>query len=134
MNQQWPTPYSVTSAPTDLVVANNGSWSDAFQFGTPGDTSWSLVGTTFELEVKTSRYSTTPSLTLSVANGRILILDPIARVIAFNVTPTDLQTSLSPGYYVYDLVMIEGLIADPTATRVLLMHGKLQIVQGVTEV
>ena len=119
--------HSVTSAPVDLAIDNNASWMDAFQFGTPGDTTWNLDGMKFELDVQTNRYDDVPKLSLSTDNGRIITDDSAQRVIHFNVTPEDLQAGLAPGVYVYDLVMV-----DASNTRVPLMHGKLFVNQGVT--
>jgi hypothetical protein len=120
--------YSSTSAPTDLKIANNATWMDAFQFGTPGDTTWSFDNQGFELDVQLNRYDTVPKLSLSVTNGRIVVDDPVQRVLHFDVKPDDLQVALSPGVYVYDLVMVDSATDD----RTLLMHGKLYVGQGVT--
>jgi hypothetical protein len=119
--------HSVTSARVDLRIDNNGTWMDAFQFGEPDDTTWTLDGQTFELDVQRNPYDTVPLLSLSSSNGRIIVDDPIQRVIHFNVDPADIQVNLSPGTYVYDLVMVNG-----SDIRVPLMHGSLQVTQGVT--
>jgi hypothetical protein len=120
-------PHSSTSAHVDLAIDNNGTWSDAFQFGTPGDTTWTLEGQSFEVDVQRSSYDLVPLLSLSTTNGRVIIDDPLQRVIHFNVPADDIQSSLSPGVYVYDLVMIDTL-----DVRVPLMHGSLYVGQGVT--
>jgi hypothetical protein len=119
--------HSVTSSRNDLQIDNNGTWQDAFQFWKPDDTTWDLVGSTFEMDVQLNPYDTVPLLSLTTANGRIIVDDPIQRVIHFQVDPADIQASLRPGIYVYDLVMIYQ-----TTVRVLLMHGVVQVVQGVT--
>ena len=72
-------------------------------------------------------YDTVPLLSLSSSNGRIIVDDLMQRVIHFNVSPDDIQASLRPGIYVYDLVMVNG-----SDIRVPLMHGTLQVQQGVT--
>ena len=118
--------HSVTSARVDLWIDNNGTWMDAFQFGEPADTTWTLDGQEFELDVQLNPY-TAPLLSLSVVNGRIFVDDVAQRVIHFNVAPDDIQASLRPGLYVYDLVMVNG-----SGVRVPLMHGTLQVQQGVT--
>lgn len=120
---------SSTSAHTDIKISNNGTWMDAFQFGTPDDTTWTLAGQHFELDVQLNPYDAVPLLSLSSSNNRILIDDVAQRVIHFNVKPADLQTSLHPGKYVYDLVMVDN--GDPDI-RVPLMHGYLYVGQGVT--
>jgi hypothetical protein len=119
--------HSVTSARVDLRIDNNGTWMDAFQFGEPDDTTWTLDGQTFEVDVQRNPYDTVPLLSLTSANGRIIVDDPIQRVIHFNVSPDDIQANLPPGMYVYDLVMVDG-----SDVRVPLMHGQLTVTQGVT--
>ena len=119
--------HSVTSARVDLRIDDNGTWQDAFQFGTPGDTSWNFDGMKFELDVKLNPYDTVPKISLSTDNGRIVTDDSSQRVLHFNVTPTDIQAALSPGAYVYDLVMV-----DASDTRVPLMHGHVMVGRGVT--
>jgi hypothetical protein len=121
-------PHSSTSARVDLQIDNNGTWEDAFQFGEPEDRTWSLEGQSFELDVQRNAYDVEPLLSLSTANARILTADPVKRVIYFRVDPVDIQNQLKPGMYVYDLVMID----DMTDIRVPLMHGMLQVAQGVT--
>jgi hypothetical protein len=119
--------HSVTSARVDMSIDNNGTWSDAFQFGTPEDTTWTLDGQGFELDVQRNPYDVVPLLSLSTDNGRIIVDDPAQRVIHFLVSADDIQTNLPPGMYVYDLVMVDG-----SDVRVPLMHGSLQVIQGVT--
>jgi hypothetical protein len=119
--------HSVTSAHEDLRIDNNGTWQDAFQFGTPGDTSWTLTGQTFELDVQRNPYDLVPLLHMDSAGGQIIIDDTVQRVIHFNVPPADIQANLSPGTYVYDLIMVSD-----TNVRVPLMHGVLKVAQGVT--
>jgi hypothetical protein len=121
------TGHSVTAAHVNLRIANNGTWMDAFQFGYPDDTTWTLTGQTFELDVQLNRFDLTPLLHISTTDNTIIIDDVLQRVIHFNVTPAVIQTSLSPGIYVYDLVMIDG-----SNQRVPLMYGTLEVVQGVT--
>lgn len=122
--------HSVTSARVDLRIDNNGTWMDAFQFGEPDDTTWTLVGQQFEMDVQLNPYDVDPLLELDSVAGRIIIDDVIQRVIHFNVAPADIQANLTPGIYVYDLVMVDG--SNP-AIRVPLMHGTLQVTQGVTD-
>lgn len=123
---KWPA-HSVTSARVDLSIDNNGTWSDAFQFGDQSDTSWTLAGCSFEADVQVNPYDTVPELSLTTANGRIIVDDVAQRVIHFSVSPDDLQASLTPGVYVYDLVMVDALFV-----RTPLMHGSLLVTQGVT--
>lgn len=121
--------HSVTSARVDLRIDNNGTWMDAFQFGEPDDTTWTLTGQTFELDVQISPYDLVPLLHMTTASGQIVVDDVVQRVIHFNVSPDIIQTSLQPGIYVYDLVMLN---TSSPPVRVPLMHGTLEISQGVT--
>ena len=89
--------HSVTSAEVNLAIDNNGTWMDAFQFGEPADTTWDLVGQSFELDVQLSYYDATPKLSLTSAAGEIVIDDPIQRVIHLNVDSAALQAALTPG-------------------------------------
>jgi hypothetical protein len=120
--------HSVTSAHVDMAIDNNGTWSDAFQFGTPGDFTWTLTNN-FGMDVQANRYDATPLLQLSTTNGRIIVDDAVQRVIHLNVAPADIQASLRPGVYVYDLVMMDG---STPPIRTPLMHGHVRVGQGVT--
>lgn len=120
---------SVTSAHVDLELANNTTWSDAFQFGFPDDFTWTLAGSSFEMEVKYNRYDKAYLLILRSADGTIRIDDVVQRVIHFNVDPIFLRGVLNPGVYVYDLIMLDGSVP---AIRTGLMHGKVCVGQGVT--
>ena len=102
---------------------------DAFQFGTPGDTTWTLTGQKFEMDVQLNYYDATPKLSLTSTAGKIVIDDVIQRVIHLNVDPATLQGALQPGTYVYDLVMLDASVPP---VRVPLMHGDVCVSQGVT--
>ncbi len=119
-----------TAARVDMVISNNATWQDAFQFGTSGDTSWSFVGQSFFVDVKGTRDDPAPLLALSTNAGTIVVDDVVLRVLHFNVDDSEILSSLpitedcEP--YVYDLVMVNG------NTRVVLMWGKIYVEQGVT--
>jgi len=120
---------SSSTALVDFAVNNNGSWNDAIRFGDEDDFSWSLEDKTFECDIQRNRYDTTPLLSLSTANGRIIVDSETLRVFHFDVTATDIQSHLPPGVYVYDFVMVDAFdITD----RTVLMSGTLTITQGVT--
>jgi len=121
--------HSVTSARVDMSIDNNGTWSDAFQFGDPDDLTWTLDGQTFEVDVQRNRYDQVPLLSLSTGNNRIHVDSTTQRVIHFDVPPAVIQDALDPGVYTYDLVMVDG---SSPAVRVPLMHGTLTVTQGVT--
>lgn len=117
--------HSVTSAHVDIAADNNGTLSDAFQFGDPTDTTWTLDGCTFAMDVQLTYYDAAPKLSLSSMAGTIVVDDTVQRVIHLSVDPVPLL----PGAYVYDLVMTDAL-----GTKTPLMHGALCISQGVTGV
>lgn len=118
-----------TAACVDIFANDNVTLSDAFQFGTVGDTSWSFTGQSFKMEVKASRDDAAPLLTL-VSPTSIIVDDVVQRVLHLNVGETALQAALPVGEYVYDLVMFDG--ASPPI-RVLLMQGRFCLRHGVTE-
>ena len=122
--------HSVTSAHVDLAIDNNGTWSDAFQFGETEDLTWTLNNQSFSLDVQLNYYDPVPKLSVTSADGEIIIADPIQRVIYLNIPPYAIQAALQPGMYVYDLVMIDGV----TGVHVPLMHGTVEVAQGVTGV
>ena len=119
-----------TAACVDIYQQDNGTLQDAFQFGIPGDTSWSFVGKSFKMEVKQSRDDVMPVLTLSDAAGSIVVDDPVQRILHLNVPYNIIQSNLPPSHYVHDLIMIDGSVPP---IRTPLMGGKLIITRGVTE-
>lgn len=120
-----------TSARIDFEIANNGTWQDALQFGTPGDTTWSFTGMTFHMDVKANINDAAALLSLTTSNGRIVVDDVVQRVLHFNVDDTTLQAALKPGTdYQYDLVMLDG---SSPAVRVPLAHGEVKVRLGVTQ-
>lgn len=119
----------ITRATVDLAIQNNASWEDAFTFGTAGDTTWSLTGQDFRMDVKVSRDAPAALLTLSTVNGRIVVDDVTQRIIHFNVDDATITASLIPGTYVYDLIMYD---ASSPAVRTVLMGGEVCVIQGVT--
>ena len=112
-----------------MALPNNTTFEDAFQFGVPGDTSWSFTGQHFNADIKGNTNSPTPLLSLSSLSGSIVVDDAVNRILHFNVPDTTIQSSLPVGEYVYDLVMIDG---SSPPIRVALMIGKLIVCQGVT--
>lgn len=125
---KWDVVHSQTSAGVDWEIDNNGTWEDAWQFDPDGQY-WDLLGVSIEMDVQRNAYDETPLLSMSTSNGRIKILDALQRIGQFNVPAADIQANLKPGIYVYDLVMIYD---PPTNIRVLLMHGTVTVMQGVT--
>jgi hypothetical protein len=121
--------HSVTSAHQNITCDNNGTLANAYQFGTPGDFTWTLTGCSFSMDVQRNRYDQTPLLTLSTGTGTIVIDDVNQRVIHFNVPSTTLKSSLPVGLYIYDLVMTDS---STPPIRTPLMHGSLCVEQGIT--
>lgn len=119
-----------TMARVDMTIANNGTWQDAYQIGTPGDLTWSFTGQNFRVDIKADRFATPPLLTVSTPLGTIVVDDAIQRVLHFNVSEQILAAAnLVPGDYWYDLIMYDGSVPS---VRVPLMGGKLKVKLGIT--
>jgi len=114
----------------NLTALDNGTWQDAFQFGTPTDFTWDLIGQNFIMEIKANRDDTDVLLTLSTDDLTIVVVDAAQRVIALQVPPSVLAAALIPGDYVYDLVMYDNSVPP---VRVPLMQGIVCIKHGVTQ-
>ena len=126
--------YNPGTTRVDIVLANNTTWDDQFQFGYPDDQSWNLVGASFLLAVNYwqeigDRPSApqTPIVEFTSAAGTITVVDTTQRILAMNVPMATTQQYLPPGSYVYDLIMV-----NPSGTRDGLMWGKLEVVPGIT--
>ena len=119
----------VTRALVDIEIENNSTWIDAFQFGVVGDTSWSLTGQNFRLDVKGNRDQVSALLSITSGAGTIVVDDVIQRAIHFNVPETAIAAALPPGEYVYELMMYDN---SSPAIRVPLMGGTLRVKQGIT--
>jgi len=119
----------ITCAIVNLTVSDNETWADAFQFGDPTDTSWTLDGQSFRMDIK--KLKTDVSALLSLTNGasEILVVDTATRIVQLQVTDTALRAALVPGEYVYDLIMID---ANTPPGRVRLMRGEIKVVHGIT--
>lgn len=120
----------ITSARVDIEIANNQTWNDAFQFGTLGDTTWSFTGQSFHIDIKADRNDAAALLSLTTANGRVVVDDYVNRILHFNVDYLTLQAALPIGEYQYDLCMVDTSVPP---VRVPLMHGEVKIRQGVTQ-
>lgn len=119
----------VTRATVNLCIDNNATWTDAFQFDDPATLTWSFTGQHFRVDVKGSKDDPAPLLTLTDANGRIVVDDVTQRVLHFNVDEAALSAALLPGTYVYELVMFDNSVP---AVRIPLMGGTVTVNQGVT--
>lgn len=121
---------AVTAAIVDIFQQDNATLQDAWQFGTPGDTTWSFTGMSFKMEVKASRDDVAPLVTWTSGGGQIIVDDVVNRVLHMNVPDTVLQALLPPACYVYDLIMLDG---STPAIRTPLMQGRIYVSRGVTE-
>lgn len=119
----------ITSARVDIEIVDNGTWQDAFIFGTAGDTTWSFTGQSFRMDIKGAKDDTTVKFSLTSVAGQIVVADAVQRILHFNVPDTDVQTSLPDSEYVYDLIMFD---ASTPPVRVPLMHGEITVKHGVT--
>ena len=121
---------AVTAARVDVVTPDNATWTDAFQFGVLGDTSWSFTGQSFRLDIKGNIYTQTAALLSLLSSGaQIVVLDPVARILQMNVPEATLTGALVPGEYQYDLIMFDTSVPP---IRIPLMYGKFHLTHGVT--
>lgn len=118
-----------TSSEVNIITPNNVTLEDAFKFGTDGDTTWSFTNQNFRMDIKGSAYDDTALLSLTSGVDEIVVDNAITRVLHLNLDEATLQAALVPGCYVYDLVMYDN---STPAVRVVLMHGKFIVTQGVT--
>ena len=126
-----PSAQAVTAALVDILTSTNVTFADAFQFGTPGDTSWSFTGQTFRMDLKGNKYTqSTALLSLTSGAGQIVVSEPVNRILYFNVPEATLSAAgIIPGEYEYDFIMIDTSVPP---NRIALMYGKFKVVQGVT--
>ena len=125
------TAQAVTAARVDILTATNVTFADAFQFGTPGDTSWSFTGQSFRMDLKSNKFGPNAAL-LSITSGagQIVVSDPVNRILYFDVPEATFSAAdVIPGEYDYDFIMLD---ASNPAVRIALMYGKFKMVQGVT--
>lgn len=122
---------SVTSARVDCILQTNATWTDAFQFGTLGDYSWSFTNQNFRLDLKSNKYTQTAALlSLTSGAGQIQVTSASLRILNMDVPETAFATAgVIPGSYDYDLIMYDN--SNP-AVRIPLMHGKIHMKQGVS--
>ena len=124
-----------TQAIVDMTVPNNATWTDAFQFGTAGDTSWSFSGKTFRMDIKKRKTDVTALLSLTNAAGTIVVDDVVNRILHFNVPDATITADLplddcgKGERFVYDLIMLD-MSTPPVRTT--LMSGTIHVTQGVT--
>jgi CBS domain-containing protein len=81
------------------------------------------------MDLKTKKDDAVALLSLTSANGRVVVDDAVLRILHFNVTSTDIVAALPLGRYFDDLVMIDD---STVPVRVQLMAGTITVIQGVT--
>jgi hypothetical protein len=118
-----------TSAHVDIYAADNATLTDAIQFGTSGDTSWSFTGQSFRMDIKANVDDAAALLSLTSDAGEIVVDNVTTRLLHFDVPEATLTAALAPGEYVYDFIMYD---ASTPAVRIPLMHGKFFLEHGVT--
>ena len=109
----------------DMTIYQGASFDTTltWKVGDPA-TPVNLTGYTARLQVRTSVDAATTALELTTANGGI-VLGGAAGTVALAVTAAATAT-LSPGYYVYDLELVNGA----TVTR--LVEGRVTVSAEVT--
>ncbi len=129
---------AITRATVPIEIQNNQTMQDAFQFGVPGDLSWTLNGQNFRMDVYTEPFTpgTTPALTVTSAAGQIVVNDSINRIVNFNVPESVIQNALLPiavGSPLSKTFRYEFMMFDNSSppVRVPLMGGKLIVKYGV---
>jgi hypothetical protein len=120
---------SLTSSRVDIVIPNNATWEDAFQFGDTTDTTWDLAGQKFRLDIKGAKTDVTPLISLTSDAGQIVVDDVTQRIIHMNVPDASIEAFLPPGEYYYDLIMYDTAVPP---IRVQLMHGEICVQIGIT--
>lgn len=122
---RWRAPPS--SAHVDITTPDNATFSEAFQFDDATVTYWNFTDKTFRMDIKENREVLTDLISLDSRAGQIIVDDAALRVLHFSVADTVLRAAMSPGKYVYDLVM-----TDAADVRTQIMHGAFFFTHGVT--
>ncbi len=125
-------PWSPGAGGPYAPVVTPGSYGFGGFTGTSGPTGlsgWNFTGQNFRLDIKGKRSDTTILLTLLSTANQIVVLDPINRILQMNVPEATLVAALTPGEYVYELMMFDNS-APPV--RVPLCHGKFIFEHGIS--
>ncbi len=110
------------SATFNLVLEQATTFN--FQFQIKNDsTPWSLTGYTGTMTVRPFTGSTATTLSATLANG-YMVFDPLVGRVTITF-PSNI-TNITPGRFVYDLVLNSG----GTVTRIL--EGQFTVTPGVT--
>lgn len=118
-----------TSARIRIVVPNNATMQEAYQFDDPLVTTWNFASKKFRLDIKGNHEQVTPFLSLTSDAGQIVVDDTALRVLHFNVPESVIQAAMPPGKYVYDFIMAT---LDSPPIRTQLMHGDFILGDGIT--
>ena len=111
-----------------LSVPNNATWSSApIALRDQNDLALALPdGTRIEMHVRETAASEAVALLLSVANGKILMVNTVAATVRIEVPAADMK-DLPAGSYVWDI-----RVTQPTGRAHRAAHGTLTVIQGVT--
>jgi hypothetical protein len=107
----------------DLFAANNADWSETLTLGLPGLDITDPTSITMQL--RRGDDAVDADLTLTLANGRLVIADAAARKVNVSV-PVAVMATLGPGTCVHDVVVVKAGIT----TRAL--EGSVTIARGIT--
>lgn len=111
------------SATFNLVLEQATTFNFQFQIKND-DTAWNLTGYTGTMTVRPFTGSSDTTLLATIANGYMTFTTAIEGRVTVNFPST--ITNITPGRYVYDLVLNSG----GTVTRIL--EGQFTITAGVT--
>ena len=111
----------------DLVIEQGADWSHIFYLFAPGSSTvpLDLTGYTANMQIRATIAALVPIITLSSANGRIVIT-PLTGRIALNL-PASYAAALTIGYAVYDL-----LLTSPAGSISRLVQGGVNLSLAVT--
>lgn len=107
----------------DFEIARNEDWADVIGFGSE-DEPLDLTGATFSMDVR--KDDGTLALSLTTANGRLVVADALKGLMGPLVAVADVQSSLPVGIYTHDCLMVK----DGRTRRV--WTGSLRVVNGIT--
>ena len=105
------------------VMDQGATWTLTIVYNNPDGTPIDLTGYTGRMQLRT-KFDSTAVLTLSTANGGIVITGPTGQI-AITATATQTQ-AINPGLYLYDLELTSGA----EITR--LIQGQLTVRENVT--
>lgn len=118
-----------TSARVKIIIPNNATMQEAYQFDLESVTSWNFASKKFRMDIKGNHEQLTPFLSITSDAGQIIVDDTAKRVLHFLVPDTVFQAAMPPGRYVYDFIMAT---LDVPPIRTQLMYGDFILGDGIT--